>query len=233
MATVKGDVHDIGKNIVGVVLGCNGYNVIDLGVMVPADKILDKAVEENVDIIGLSGLITPSLEEMVHVDKEMKRRNMTLPLMIGGATTSRTHTAVKIEGEYDHGVCHVLDASRSVSVVGQLLNANQKPIFLQSIKEEYAKLREEFAGKQAHKEYLPYNKVSENGEQIEWKNYKPTTPKFIGTKTLNNIPIEKIRPIIDWNPFFIAWEMKGKFPNILNDSHTGPEATKLFDDANA
>src|SRR6187397_3189036 len=178
LATVKGDVHDIGKNIVGVVLGCNGYDIIDLGVMVPTDKILYTAVKEKVDIIGLSGLITPSLDEMVHVAHEMKRRDIKLPLMIGGATTSRMHTAVKIAPQYDEGVIHVLDASRSVTVAGSLLSKEQKPEFLGGIKKEYDKLSEDFANKKTVKNYLPFNKAQENGAKIDWNNFTAVTPGF-------------------------------------------------------
>jgi 5-methyltetrahydrofolate--homocysteine methyltransferase len=233
MATVKGDVHDIGKNIVGVVLGCNGYDVIDLGVMVPADKILDTAEKENVDIIGLSGLITPSLDEMVHVAKEMKRRGMKQPLLIGGATTSRMHTAVKIAQQYDNGVVHVLDASRSVTVAGNLLNKEQKEQFLGNIDKEYSKLREDFANKKSVKQYLPFAEAQANAVKIDWANYTPPKPQLQGTKVFDNYDLNEIRRYVDWGPFFIAWEMKGKFPDILKDAHVGVEATKLYNDANA
>jgi 5-methyltetrahydrofolate--homocysteine methyltransferase len=231
LATVKGDVHDIGKNIVGVVLGCNGYNIIDLGVMVSTDKILDTAQKENVDIIGLSGLITPSLDEMVHVAHEMKRRNMTQPLLIGGATTSRMHTAVKIAQQYDNGVIHVLDASRSVTVAGSLLNKENKPEFLGSIKTEYDKLRDDFANKKTVKQYLSFNDAQKNGSVIDWQNYTPVVPIFTGTKILDKYSIAEIAEYIDWQPFFIAWEMHGKFPAILTDSIIGTEANKLYNDA--
>ncbi len=233
MATVKGDVHDIGKNIVGVVLGCNGYDVIDLGVMVHTDKILDTAIKENVDIIGLSGLITPSLDEMVHVAKEMKRRGMKQPLLIGGATTSRTHTAVRIAPEYDNGVVYVLDASRSVTVAGSLLNNDNKTEFLTNIDTEYAKLRTDFANKKTAKQYIPYSEAQNKGVQIDWNNYTPPAPQFTGTKVFADYDLNEIRQYIDWGPFFIAWEMKGKYPAILSDEYAGKEATKLFNDANA
>ena len=233
MATVKGDVHDIGKNIVGVVLGCNGYEIIDLGVMVPADKILDTAQKENVDIIGLSGLITPSLDEMVHVAKEMKRRGMKQPLLIGGATTSRMHTAVKIAPQYDNGVVYVLDASRSVTVAGNLLNKEQKPEFLFGIHTEYEKLREDFAGKRSSKEYLSFAAAQANPVAIDWEGYTPPVPNLLGAKTFAAYDLNEIRRYIDWGPFFISWEMKGKFPAILNDAHVGAEATRLYNDANA
>ncbi|MBK7306968.1 MAG: methionine synthase [Chitinophagaceae bacterium] len=231
LATVKGDVHDIGKNIVGVVLGCNGYDIIDLGVMVPTDKILETAVREKVDIIGLSGLITPSLDEMVHVAHEMKRRGITLPLMIGGATTSRMHTAVKIAPQYDEGVVHVLDASRSVTVAGSLLSKEQKPAFLQNLKAEYDQLVVDFGNKKSTKQYLRFEEAQKNGAVIDWANYKPVAPTFTGTKFLDNYPLAEIAEYIDWQPFFIAWEMHGKFPAILTDSVIGTEATKLYNDA--
>ncbi len=233
MATVKGDVHDIGKNIVGVVLGCNGYDIIDLGVMVPADKILDAAQKENVDIIGLSGLITPSLDEMVHIAKEMKRRNMKQPLLIGGATTSRMHTAVKIAPEYDGGIVHVLDASRSVTVAGSLLNKEQKKTFLADLKAEYTQLKENFDNKKPVKQYLTYQEAVQNKTTINWQDYQPTQPSFIGDKVFEAYDLNELRDYIDWKPFFIAWEMHGNFPEILSDKVIGTEATKLYNDANA
>ena len=233
LATVKGDVHDIGKNIVGVVLGCNGYEIIDLGVMVSTDKILETAEREKVDIIGLSGLITPSLDEMVHVAHEMKRRGMKQPLLIGGATTSRMHTAVKIAPQYDNGVLHVLDASRSVTVAGSLLSPEQKPGLLNSTKIEYTKLAEDFANKKTIKQYLSFAEAQQNKVKIDWDNYTPPVPTFTGTKVFENFDLKEIREYIDWQPFFIAWEMHGKFPQILTDSIVGVEATKLYKDANA
>jgi 5-methyltetrahydrofolate--homocysteine methyltransferase len=233
LATVKGDVHDIGKNIVGVVLGCNGYEIIDLGVMVPADKILNEAEKHQADIIGLSGLITPSLDEMVHVASEMKRRGMKQPLLIGGATTSRMHTAVKIEPGYDNGVVHVLDASRSVTVAGQLLNNETKPVFLSGVKGEYEKLREDFINKRSAKEYITYPAAAANRMVIDWNNFEAPKPQFTGTKVLRDFDLNEIRQYIDWTPFFISWEMKGKFPAILEDEHAGKEATKLYNDVNA
>lgn len=232
LATVKGDVHDIGKNIVGVVLGCNGYDVIDMGVMVPADKILDTAVKENASIIGLSGLITPSLDEMVHVAAEMKRREMKQPLLIGGATTSRMHTAVKIAPQFDAGVVHVLDASRSVTVAGSLLNAEQKSSFLSGIKTEYTKLAEEFASKKTIKEYLPFGEAQKNKVIIDWDNYVPPAPAYTGIRIFEEVDMGEIRKYIDWQPFFIAWELHGRFPQILEDKVVGNEAKKLFADAN-
>ena len=231
MATVKGDVHDIGKNIVGVVLGCNGYEVIDMGVMVPADKILQTALDNNVSIIGLSGLITPSLDEMVHVAREMKRRNISIPLMIGGATTSRMHTAVRIAPEYDNGVVHVLDASRSVTVAGSLLNEETKPAFLEGIKTEYTKLKQDFGNKRSAKTLLSFVEAQENKFGIDWKDFKPVKPTFTGTKVFKDYSLDEISNYIDWQPFFIAWELHGKFPQILSDEKIGKEATKLYNDA--
>ncbi|RYZ31125.1 MAG: methionine synthase [Chitinophagaceae bacterium] len=231
MATVKGDVHDIGKNIVGVVLGCNGYDVIDMGVMVPADKILETAQKENVDVIGLSGLITPSLDEMVHIAKEMKRRNMIQPLLIGGATTSRTHTAVRIAPEYANGVVHVLDASRSVTVVSNLLNKEGRETFLKQTQKEYDNLREQFANKQKHKVLIPYKEASVTKEYFDWKKYKPTKPAIDGVKVFNDFDLGTIAKYIDWGPFFIGWEMPGRFPEVLSDKIFGTEATRLYNDA--
>lgn len=233
LATVKGDVHDIGKNIVGVVLGCNGYEIKDLGVMVSADKILDEAEKFGADIIGLSGLITPSLDEMVHVAHEMKRRGMKQPLLIGGATTSRMHTAVKIAPQYDNGVIHVLDASRSVTVAGSLLNKEQKDEFLTGVKTEYQKLKQDFENKKPVKEYLTFAKAQENKVKIDWNNYQPVVPSFTGAKQFDGYDVSEIRKYIDWQPFFIAWELHGKFPAILSDAVVGTEATKLYNDANA
>ncbi len=233
LATVKGDVHDIGKNIVGVVLGCNGYDVIDLGVMVPVDKILDTADQQQVDIIGLSGLITPSLDEMVHVANEMKRREMKQPLMIGGATTSRMHTAIKIAPKYNNGVVHVLDASRSVTVAGSLLNAGLKTNFLSDIEKEYKKLAEDYANKKTAKQYISFEEAQRNKTVIKWEGYQPPAPGFLGTKVVNDLPLEALLDYIDWQPFFIAWEMHGKFPDILSDEVIGTEATKLYNDARA
>ncbi len=232
LATVKGDVHDIGKNIVGVVLGCNGYDIIDLGVMVPTDKILETAQRENADIIGLSGLITPSLDEMVHIAKEMKRRNMHQPLLIGGATTSRIHTAVKIAPEYGEGVVHVLDASRSVTVAGSLLSKEQKPDFLAGVQNEYIKLKHGFDNKKSVKTYLTYPEALKNKVNIDWHNHTTQTPQFTGTKVFEDFDLAILRPFIDWKPFFITWEMHGNFPEILTDGLVGKEATKLYNDAN-
>ena len=231
LATVKGDVHDIGKNIVGVVLACNGYEIIDLGVMVPAEKILQTARQEKVDIIGLSGLITPSLDEMVHVARELKRQDFNIPLIIGGATTSRTHTAVKIAQEYGHGVVHVLDASRSVTVTGSLLNKALKSDFLTGIQTEYKKLNEAFRNKKQTKQFLPIAAAQENKAVIDWANFTPVKPKKTGVQKFDNYDLAEIAAYIDWQPFFIAWELHGKFPEILKDEVVGVEATRLFNDA--
>ncbi len=229
LATVKGDVHDIGKNIVGVVLGCNGYDIIDLGVMVPADKILDTAEKEKADIIGLSGLITPSLDEMVHVAHEMKRRNMQQPLLIGGATTSRMHTAVKIAPQYDNGVLHILDASRSVTAVSTLLS-KEKDQLLQKTQEEYDGLRQQFLNKNK-KDLIAYSEAVITKEYFDWKNYKPVQPAVNGVKVLKGFDLATIARYIDWGPFFIAWEMPGHFPEVLSDKIFGTEATRLYNDA--
>ncbi len=229
LATVKGDVHDIGKNIVGVVLGCNGYDIVDLGVMVPADKILDTAEREKADIIGLSGLITPSLDEMVHVAHEMKRRKMTQPLLIGGATTSRMHTAVKIAPQYDHGVLHILDASRSVTAVSTLLS-KEKDVLLQKTQEEYDALRYQFLNKNK-KDLIAYSEAVITKEYFDWKNYKPVQPATEGVKVFKGYDLATIARYIDWGPFFIAWEMPGHFPEVLSDKIFGTEATRLYNDA--
>lgn len=234
LATVKGDVHDIGKNIVGVVLGCNSYDVIDLGVMVHAEKIIQTAIDEKVDVIGLSGLITPSLDEMVHVAKEMQRRGLRIPLLIGGATTSRIHTAVKIDPNYDGAVIHVLDASRSVPVVSGLLNATQEERnkFIQSYKNEYKNLREDYLKKKSEKNLIPIEKALENKFRIDWTNTQIKKPNQLGIISLNDYPLSTLKNYIDWTPFFQTWELKGKYPAIFQDEKVGSEAKKLFDDAN-
>lgn len=232
LATVKGDVHDIGKNIVAVVLRCNNYDVIDLGVMNPADKILAAAKEHKVDVVGLSGLITPSLDEMEHVASEMTREGFNVPLLIGGATTSRMHTAVKIAPSYNNPVIHVLDASRSVTVVNRLVSKTLKKGFLDEIKEEYEGLRTQYSSRGRKKTYLPIEKARDNKTQIDWNNYSPKKPNELGVSLFKNVPLTKLRRYIDWGPFFIAWEMKGKFPDILEDEKAGKEARKLFDEAN-
>src|SRR6186713_544619 len=231
LATVKGDVHDIGKNIVGVVLGCNGYDIIDLGVMVSSDKILSEAEKEKADIVGLSGLITPSLDEMVHVAHEMKRRGMKQPLLIGGATTSRMHTAVKIAPQYDNGVLHVLDASRSVTAVSSLLSNDQKQSFLAETKKEYQKLREQFLNKNKTRSLIPYSEAVITKEYFDWKNYRPVKPATEGVKVFKEFDLGTIAKYIDWGPFFIAWEMPGRFPEVLSDKIFGTEAKRIYDDA--
>lgn len=232
LATVKGDVHDIGKNIVGVVLACNNYNIVDLGVMVSADKILEAAKAEKVDAIGLSGLITPSLDEMVHVAKEMERLEFKLPLLIGGATTSRIHTAVKIDPVYSGTVVHVLDASKSVPVVSSLLSGEQRDAFSKKIKAEYNDLRVQRLSKQDEKEFVTIEAARQNKYKIEFKEQDIHKPNCLGTFTIDDMPLETLREYIDWSPFFIAWEMKGRYPEILSDKNYGVEATKLFNEAN-
>jgi 5-methyltetrahydrofolate--homocysteine methyltransferase len=233
LATVKGDVHDIGKNIVGVVLGCNNYEIVDLGVMVPTDKILEEAIKHNVDIIGLSGLITPSLDEMVGVAKEMERRGMKLPLLIGGATTSRIHTAVKIDPCYSGPVIHVLDASRAVPVAGKLTqNEQTKEDIFGDIKAEYVKLREDHAKRQSDKNFITIDKARENKVKIDWDNYQPTKPQFTGTRVFEDYDLAEIAKYIDWTPFFQTWQLHGKYPKIFDDTTVGAEAKKLFEDAN-
>lgn len=232
LATVKGDVHDIGKNIVGVVLGCNNYEVIDLGVMVPAEKILQTAKEKNVDIIGLSGLITPSLDEMVHVAKEMERQGFSVPLLIGGATTSKIHAAVKIAPNYSNPTVHVLDASRSVTVAGSLMNKDNRDGFIGSVKQEYERMRISHKGRKDNKKFLKINEAREKGLKINWAETKITKPAFTGNKVFEDFPLDKIREKIDWTPFFLTWELKGKYPTIFDDKNYGSEAKKIYDDAN-
>lgn len=234
MATVKGDVHDIGKNIVGVVLGCNNFDIIDLGVMVSADKILKVAREENVDIIGLSGLITPSLDEMVHVAKEMERQNFNIPLLIGGATTSKTHTAVKVEPHYTKGLAHhVLDASRAVAVASSLLSADKKvqAEYVQSIRTDYEQVRVLRGNRKSSKKYLSLKQARQNKTKVDWSAFTPVKPTFLGVKTFENYDLAELRRYIDWTPFFQSWQIFGKYPAILTDDVVGVEATKLFNDA--
>jgi 5-methyltetrahydrofolate--homocysteine methyltransferase len=233
MATVKGDVHDIGKNIVGVVLQCNNYEVVDLGVMVPAETILQQAVEERVDIIGLSGLITPSLDEMVHLAKEMQRKGMQLPLMIGGATTSKAHTAVKIEPEYDGPAVYVADASRAVGVASSLLSEEQRDDFIAATRQEYAQLRERRAQRNEAKNLIEYTAAQANPTPIDWDSYTPVMPKQPGVSVLDDIDLRLLLPYIDWTFFFHAWQLKGRFPAILDDAEKGDEARKLYADAQA
>jgi 5-methyltetrahydrofolate--homocysteine methyltransferase len=233
MATVKGDVHDIGKNIVGVVMACNGFKVIDIGVMVPAEKILQTAREENVDVIGLSGLITPSLDEMVHVAKEMQREGFTIPLLIGGATTSKIHTAVKIDENYRGGqTIYVLDASRSVPVVEKLLGEG-KSDFVAAIKKEYEELRESHKNRKSSVEYVSLEAARQNKAPITFSEKEIAVPRQTGITVLNDYPLDELRNYIDWSPFFNTWEMKGTFPKILESEKYGAEARKLYDDANA
>jgi 5-methyltetrahydrofolate--homocysteine methyltransferase len=231
MATVKGDVHDIGKNIVGVVLQCNNYEVIDLGVMVSAETILNKAREHNVDIIGLSGLITPSLDEMVHVAKEMTRLGFDIPLMIGGATTSLAHTAVKIEPEYQHGVVYVPDASRAVGVATSLLSREQKAGFLGNLKDEYEEVRQRRAAKNETRNLVSIDEARANPTPVDWAGWSIAAPKHIGITVLDDIDLDEIVPYIDWTFFFHAWQLKGRFPAILDDAVKGEEARKLYNDA--
>ncbi|MCG8390912.1 MAG: methionine synthase [Cytophagales bacterium] len=232
LATVKGDVHDIGKNIVGVVLACNNYEIIDLGVMVPAEKILDTAEKEGVVAIGLSGLITPSLDEMVYVAQEMEKRGMKVPLLIGGATTSRIHTAVKIDPNYSGSVVHVLDASRSVPVVGELISKRTRQEFYQKVKKEYEELRAGHANRTSAKNYIPISEARANKVMVNWKDYEPVKPLQLGTHVFEDYPLQEIREYIDWTPFFQTWMLKGKYPKIFQDEVVGVEAKKLFDDAN-
>jgi 5-methyltetrahydrofolate--homocysteine methyltransferase len=235
MATVKGDVHDIGKNIVGVVLQCNNYDVIDLGVMVPAAKILDTAREKKADAIGLSGLITPSLDEMVHVAQEMEREGFRLPLLIGGATTSRAHTAVKIAPHYRFSTVHVLDASRAVGVVNALLNEQLKSDFDKKTREDYERLRREHAAKKDGKKMLTLEQARANRTRIDWSNYVPPKPEFLGVRVYGgekiSIASRDLIEYIDWSPFFHAWELRGRYPAIFDDPKVGKQARELFDDA--
>jgi len=233
MATVKGDVHDIGKNIVGVVLQCNSYEVIDLGVMVPAETILKTAREENVDIIGLSGLITPSLDEMVHIGKEMERQGFDLPLLIGGATTSQIHTSVKIDPQYRGAVVYVADASRAVGVASTLLSEDKRKAYIAEIKEKYEQLREQRAGQQQARTLASLADARANKFKTDWGSYQPARPEFLGLQVFDDYPLAELVSHIDWNPFFKAWELTGKFPKILDDEVVGKEARRLFGDAQA
>jgi 5-methyltetrahydrofolate--homocysteine methyltransferase len=235
LATVKGDVHDIGKSIVGVVLQCNNYEIIDLGVMVPAAKILETARAEKADIIGLSGLITPSLDEMCHVAAEMERQGFELPLMIGGATTSRTHTAVKIHPNYRRGqAIHVNDASRAVGVAGSLMSAAARPAYIAGIRTEYAAVAEAHARSEENKQRLSLPLARANALKLDWSGaYQPPRPRFLGTRVLADYSIAELVEFIDWSPFFSTWELKGKYPAILDDAKFGPAARSLFADAKA
>jgi len=235
IATVKGDVHDIGKNIVGVVLQCNNYEVLDLGVMVPAAKILETARETQADVIGLSGLITPSLDEMVHVAQEMEREGFRLPLLIGGATTSRAHTAVKIAPHYQASTVHVLDASRAVGVVNSLLSEKSRAAFDAKTREDYARLREDHAAKSRKKEILTLEKARANRTPIDWSAYGPPKPEFLGARAfasnLGTVSLQTLAEYIDWSPFFHAWELRGRYPGIFEDPKVGKQARELFADA--
>lgn len=232
MATVKGDVHDIGKNIVGVVLQCNNYEVIDLGVMVPCQKIIDTAIAEKVDIIGLSGLITPSLDEMVHVAKELTRQGLDLPLLIGGATTSKAHTAIKINPHYEHPVVYVPNASRSVSVVSNLLSDELRPNFMAQVEKDYETVIKQHERKRDNTKFISFDKARANRFDGDWQNYTPPKPKKLGVHVWDNISLEDIRPFIDWTPYFMTWQLSGKYPTILKHEVVGEQAQKVFDDAN-
>jgi 5-methyltetrahydrofolate--homocysteine methyltransferase len=232
MATVKGDVHDIGKNIVGVVLQCNNYQVIDLGVMVPAQKILDTAKREKADIIGLSGLITPSLDEMCHVAAEMEREGFNVPLLIGGATTSRVHTAVKVAPNYLKGqAIYVIDASRAVGVMSSLMSNSARGPYIDGVRKAYIKIREDYLKGEARKARLPLKAARDNAYRIDWDGYTPPRPTFLGTRAFTGYDLAELVPYIDWTPFFSTWELAGKYPRILDDNVVGPEARKLFEDA--
>ena len=228
LATVKGDVHDIGKNIVGVVLGCNGYDIIDLGVMVPSDKILSEAKSQGADMIGLSGLITPSLDEMVHVAKEMERMNFNIPLLIGGATTSKKHTAIKIDENYSGPTIHITDASRSVGAVGKLLSKSEKNQYEQSVKEEFEQIRNTLDKKKIKK--ISVEEARKRKFLVDWNEHRLLKPNFTGTKVFDNYSVEELVDYIDWSPFFHAWELRGKYPSILSSEKYGVEANKIFSD---
>ncbi|CEJ68487.1 Methionine synthase [Chryseobacterium oranimense G311] len=230
MATVKGDVHDIGKNIVSVVLGCNNYEIVDLGVMVPAEKIIQTAIEEKVDVIGLSGLITPSLDEMVYIASELERQNLNFPLLIGGATTSKAHTAVKIDLKYKNAVVHVNDASRAVNVVSSLLGDRNKD-YVSELKDEYSDFREKFLNRQVDKDYVSIEEARQNHFSIDWANEEIFTPNNLGVTVIEDQDLRELLPFIDWSPFFRSWDLHGKYPNILQDEVVGVQAKELFKDA--
>ena len=233
MATVKGDVHDIGKNIVSVVLGCNNYEIVDLGVMVPPEKIIETAIKENVDAIGLSGLITPSLDEMVYLAKEMERQNFDVPLLIGGATTSKAHTAVKIDTQYNNAVVHVNDASRAVTVVGDLLNKHTKNEYVAKLKKDYETFREKFLRRGKTKAYISLQEARQRKYQIDWETSEIYTPRELGIQVLEQLSLKELIPYIDWAPFFRSWDLHGKFPQILTDAVVGEQAKSLYEDAQA
>jgi 5-methyltetrahydrofolate--homocysteine methyltransferase len=231
MATVKGDVHDIGKNIVGVVLACNNYEIIDLGVMVPPEKIIETAKQEQVDIIGLSGLITPSLDEMIYIAQELKRQELDIPLLIGGATTSKAHTAVKIAPELETSVVHVNDASRAVTVAGSLLNEQNSTDYKAQIKEEYEKFRAKFLDRQETKEHISLSLARERKLKLDWESFTPVCPQKLGVQVIKQQDLDELVPFIDWSPFFRSWDLHGHYPAILNDDVVGEQATELFADA--
>src|SRR5690606_34945253 len=234
LATVKGDVHDIGKNIVGVVLGCNNYDIVDLGVMVPCEKILQTAIDEKVDIIGLSGLITPSLDEMVHETREMQRLHFQLPLLIGGTTTSNAHTAVKIEQHYrNNATVYVPDASRSVTVVGNLLNEATRDEFKAKVHAEYEEVRARNANRDPRKNLITFEQANSRALQVDWQEFTPVAPSFLGSRVFEDYDLRELVPYIDWTPFFITWSLSGKYPAILSDEVVGEAATDLFRDAQA
>jgi 5-methyltetrahydrofolate--homocysteine methyltransferase len=230
MATVKGDVHDIGKNIVGVVLSCNNYDVIDLGVMVPADKIIETAIQEEADVIGLSGLITPSLDEMVHVAGEMNRRGLNLPLLIGGATTSKRHTAVKIAPAYKHETLHVIDASRAVPVVGALMKAETREALHQQNRKDQQEIRDQFESR-VGTQLIAYEEARRHKLHTEWDDHHIAVPEFVGQRALQDFSLDELVPYIDWSPFFHTWEMRGRYPDLLHDPTRGPAARELFANA--
>ena len=231
MATVKGDVHDIGKNIVSVVLGCNNYEIVDLGVMVPPEKIIEAAIKEKVDIIGLSGLITPSLDEMVYLAKEMERQDFKVPLLIGGATTSKAHTAVKIDTQYKNAVVHVNDASRAVTVVGDLLNKKTSSSYIKNLKEDYDEFRIKFLKRGKEKSYISLKEARKRKYKIDWKNSEIVKPKELGVQVLKQLSLKELLPFIDWSPFFRSWDLHGRFPDILTDEVVGEQATIMFNEA--
>jgi 5-methyltetrahydrofolate--homocysteine methyltransferase len=232
MATVKGDVHDIGKNIVSVVLGCNNYEIVDLGVMVPPEKIIEAAKRENVDVIGLSGLITPSLDEMVYLAKEMERQNFKVPLMIGGATTSKAHTAVKIDTQYKNAVVHVNDASRAVTVVGDLLNKKTSHLYTAKLKKDYDEFRIKFLKRGKEKSYISIKEARKRKYKVDWETSEIKKPNELGIQVLKQLSLKELLPFIDWSPFFRSWDLHGKYPAILTDKVVGEQAVQLFADAN-
>ncbi len=231
MATVKGDVHDIGKNIVSVVLACNNYEIVDLGVMVPPEKIIETAKNKNVDVIGLSGLITPSLDEMVYLAKEMERQNFEVPLLIGGATTSKAHTAVKIDTQYKNAVVHVNDASRAVTVVGDLLNKKSSHEYVSKLKKDYDEFRTKFLKRGKEKAYISIKEARKRKFKIDWETTSITKPNELGIQVLKQLSLKELVPFIDWSPFFRSWDLHGKYPAILKDEIVGEQAAQLFDDA--